>query len=478
LNLLEQLAAEFPAEPEYRQKLYWSYLGLGGILRRTGRVTDAAQPHRRCLELVREAEAGGTATGSPADRHWLGLAQINLANILRNQGRRGEAEQYYRRGLALLEELERQAANGLDAAPYRKDLVFGLQHFGTFLGADRPAEAESIFRRELALSEKLVADCPAVPEYRAWLAYGLGYLAVLQGQSGRSAEAEENYRRSLALNQKVAGEFPAVLEYREAVADTYHCLGELLRDTGRPGEAEACFRRGLDVWERVAADCPAEIDRRKDVLKALASLQALLQASGRAGQAEDLDRRRLAVARTLVADFPAAPEGRAILADALMQLRPGVASEDEVRTAVRELGRFVDTPRDQNNVAWFLVTCRDRRFRDPGRAVELSRRTVDAEPKNGAFRNTLGVARYRAGDVLGAVAALEQSMRLRDGGDAEDWFFLAMAHRRLGDPYRPLLYYLAAVRWMDNKKQQHNDELRRFRAEAADLLGVRDGPRQ
>ena len=49
-----------------------------------------------------------------------------------------------------------------------------------------------------------------------------------------------------------------------------------------------------------------------------------------------------------------------------------------------------------------------------------------------------------------------------------------MAYRQLGDPYRALLYYAAAVRWME--KQPPDDELRRFRAEAAGVLGVADGP--
>jgi hypothetical protein len=65
-------------------------------------------------------------------------------------------------------------------------------------------------------------------------------------------------------------------------------------------------------------------------------------------------------------------------------------------------------------------------------------------------------------------------MSLRTGGDAYDWLFLAMAYRRLGDPYRPLLYYAAGVRWIESHTPR-DDELRRFRAEAAAVLGVTDG---
>src|SRR5262249_27205387 len=86
-----------------------------------------------------------------------------------------------------------------------------------------------------------------------------------------------------------------------------------------------------------------------------------------------------------------------------------------------------------NNLAWFLATCPDPRFRDSGRAVELAKKTVETDAKNAGFWNTLGVAHYRDGDWKAAVAALEKGMSLRNGGDGTDWYFLAMAHWQLDD---------------------------------------------
>ena len=62
-------------------------------------------------------------------------------------------------------------------------------------------------------------------------------------------------------------------------------------------------------------------------------------------------------------------------------------------------------------------------------------------------------------------------MELRNGGDSFDWFFLAMAHWRLGEKDKAREWYDRAVRWMD-KNPSKNEELRRFRAEAAELLGL------
>ena len=46
-----------------------------------------------------------------------------------------------------------------------------------------------------------------------------------------------------------------------------------------------------------------------------------------------------------------------------------------------------------------------------------------------------------------------------------------MAHWQLGEKEAARKWYDQAVAWMD-KNQPNNEELRRFRAEAAELLGV------
>ena len=64
-------------------------------------------------------------------------------------------------------------------------------------------------------------------------------------------------------------------------------------------------------------------------------------------------------------------------------------------------------------------------------------------------------------------------MNLSQGGDATDWFFLAMAHERLGAKDKARQCYAKAIAWMDKNKPQ-DEELRRFRAEAAALLAINE----
>ena len=90
----------------------------------------------------------------------------------------------------------------------------------------------------------------------------------------------------------------------------------------------------------------------------------------------------------------------------------------------------------------------------------------------GVWWNTLGAAHYRAGNWKDSMAALAKSMELRQGGDSFDWFFLAMAHWQLGEKGKARDWHDRAAQWMD-KNQPRNAELRLFRAEADDLLGIK-----
>ena len=140
--------------------------------------------------------------------------------------------------------------------------------------------------------------------------------------------------------------------------------------------------------------------------------------------------------------------------------------------AIRLRKDCVDT---HNELAWLLATCPDAKVRDPSRAVQLAEQTVKLAPKQGGFWNTLGVAQYRAGDWKSAAEALNKSMELQNGGDSNDFFFLAMAHWQLGNKVEARQWYDRAVAWME-KNRPKDEELRRFRAEAAELLGVEPLP--
>ena len=81
-----------------------------------------------------------------------------------------------------------------------------------------------------------------------------------------------------------------------------------------------------------------------------------------------------------------------------------------------------------------------------------------------------GVSRAAKWDE--AIPALDRSMKLRKGGDAFDWFFVAMARHKLGHK-DARGWYDKAVVWMD-KNMPDNKDLKRFRAEAEEVLGIKN----
>ena len=127
-----------------------------------------------------------------------------------------------------------------------------------------------------------------------------------------------------------------------------------------------------------------------------------------------------------------------------------------------------------NDLAWLLATCPDPKLRDPDRALTTAKKAVELAPKEASQWKTLGLAHYRAREWASAIAALQESMKLRKGGDSALWFFLAMAHWQLDHKEEAAKWYAEAVKWMDKNAPQ-DEELQRFRTEAAELLKMESG---
>ena len=130
-------------------------------------------------------------------------------------------------------------------------------------------------------------------------------------------------------------------------------------------------------------------------------------------------------------------------------------------------------PLAQNQLAWVLSIRPNPEF--ASQAVTLAEEATAKAPQDGNCWNTLGAARYRAGDRKGAVEALHKSMELRNGGDSWGWFFQAMVFWQLNDKEQARKWYDQAARWMEQTNEQ-GEEMLRIRKEAADVLGIEGQP--
>ncbi len=267
------------------------------------------------------------------------------------------------------------------------------------------------------------------------------------------ADAYYNLGHALAQQRKLdeaSAAFRTAIELGPEYAGAYIGLGNVLRDQKKLDEAIAAYRKAIQIDPKSAAPYnnlgALLCDDLKDYGKAVECFRKATELDRRDAKAHD--------------NLGKALRGQKKLDEAIAAHRKAIGIDPNFANAY-------------NGLAWLLATCPDAKFRDPKQAVALAKKAIELAPTHPGFPNTLGAAHYRAGDWKAAIAALEKSMELRKGGDSNDWFLLAMTHWQLGEKDKARDWYDRAVQWMD-KNQPTDEDLRRFRAEAAELLGVKE----
>jgi serine/threonine protein kinase len=301
-------------------------------------------------------------------------------------------------------------------------------------------------------------------------------------QSTVEAEYDREFcRRALAYYAEIARRYDRDLEMLPIAAAAYHRVGFIRMILADP-HAEDALRQSVALFERLVAGVPESVDLRCQLALTYDDLILLLRKTGRLTSNLDWLRKLVALRQGLVVDLPARDLCRVSVTYNLAELgdlldgagRPLEA--EEVRGRLEDSYNLIlqDEPNNTracNNLAWLLASRAEPPVHSTTRAVELAERAVARAAREGAYWNTLGLARYRAGEWTAAAKALEESTRLRCGGDAYEWLLLAMVHWQLGDHAEAKRYYDRSVEWI-NKHARQNQELSRFRAEAARLTGL------
>ena len=123
-----------------------------------------------------------------------------------------------------------------------------------------------------------------------------------------------------------------------------------------------------------------------------------------------------------------------------------------------------------NNLARYLATCPEERFRDSDQSLEYARMAFKLAPSTDYAPRTLGVALFRNGEWNEAIEHLKRAGETSSGAANYVWYFLAMCYWRLDEKEKAIEWYEKAVEWAES--QPENRELIGFRDEAANLLGI------
>jgi len=429
------------------------YFKLGRALVEKGRADEAIAEWSEAIRLQDNA-----------------LTRYNLGLALFEKRRLDEAEAHYRQAILLKKDYA-EAHTGLGnvlswqnkldeaIAEYRQAIRLKKDYADAYTGLGGALKEQgkldkAIAQYRLAISIKDDA-APHVGLGNAFFAKGQMKAAIAEYskaiEKSDSAEARTGLGAALAsLNRldEAIEEHKRALKIKKDCAEAHLNLGFALMGKRLLGEAIKEFREAARL-----APKSAEVH---------ANLGVALQENGDLEEA--IKEHRLAI--DLKKNDPGMHNNLAIALAASGRMNEAIAVLDK---AVKS---FPESPEVHNGLAWYLATCADAKFRDPARAVEAADKAVKLASANPDYWGTLGTARYRAKDWKGCIAALQECMTLKKGGDAYSWFFLAMARWQLGDKEQARQSFDQAVQWMDKNAQQ-NEELRRFRAEAAELLGAK-----
>jgi eukaryotic-like serine/threonine-protein kinase len=370
-----------------------------------------------------------------------------------------------------------EAAARIANSNIKLDLVLALDRWATSLRSDprrldparwqrlqaisRAADPDPWRLRYNAASE--TGDLPALQE----LADGADLVRLrtrVLAALGNSLRAAGNVEASVAFLRKVQKRYPADYSINSS-------LGWSLRSLTPPQWDEAIAFRRIAVAVRPRS------------FIANFYLGFSLEKVGKLDEA-------MAYYRTAVELDPDHAPAQFCLAN-ILRVR---GKHEEAIARYRKASDLLPTdPNPLNGLAWELATCTDSRHIDPAKAVALAKEVVELSLKQkddrdepgrdrvGNYLNTLGVAYYRAGQMKEALAALERSLELAKAGEkpddshyvCEDWFFLAMVNARLDRKDEGRKWFDQAVKWME-KNEPKNEELCRFRAEAAGVLELKE----
>ncbi len=288
-------------------------------------------------------------------------------------------------GLARLWREQRRTLSALDGARAARrherqallftfdasDLITGraLARIATTDAPRHPDELErdrAFCRTALGYYDEIAARYRHDPEMPAVVAaadHRIGFIRTILDEPG----AEAALLRSIAAYRSMIDAAPADVPLRSKAALTCSDLILLYRRLGRTGAVLDVFPPLLELRGGLADDDPADTDNLVSLALLQGEYAGLLEADGRTEEAARARRR-------------------------LVELTP--------RAVLR-----IQQPAALNNLAWRLASRAGTTRDETAAAVELAGRAVAMAPDAGTYRNTLGVALYRAGDWPAAADA-------------------------------------------------------------------------
>jgi len=300
LGLADGLAADEPANPEWRHEQSANHRRVGEVYEIQGNQAAALAERRAALaideQLLRDQPTNPTAASDRLQ------SKLDIGRALAAQGDLAAALAEYRGALAIAEDLRtRQPAD-----PTRRREVF-MCH--SDLGAALLTKGDGVaalaeFRAAKAIASERVEQHPSDGEalrdlWETMLA--IGRLLVDQAQPDAGLA---ELRAAAAIATKLVARDPANTVWQRDLSNTDNEIGNVLLARGDAPGALASFRAGQQIAEQLAARFPDNAEIANDIEVSASRVGTVLEASGDLTGALVQYRTSLAVATRLAAADP------------------------------------------------------------------------------------------------------------------------------------------------------------------------------
>lgn len=261
LQMMEELAAEYPSNIRWQQELSLSYDKMSEALVAAGRRQDAFEYVKKraaVLERLAEADIGDIGVRRDLVINYRSQAEIHLQN-----DRLDEAVGASARSLLVAAKLDAgDAGNTMvlrDLAETYHDIAVQS------VGSNRLDEA---LKSHLIALEVMVKLAIADASHKKWnddveFEYGAMMRVI---QMGGRKDAIERLREVVPMFEKLAAVDRRNIDWPRILSSSHRRIGDFLMEAGQQEEARAAYHKSFAINERVALDNPADPGGQLDLV--------------------------------------------------------------------------------------------------------------------------------------------------------------------------------------------------------------------
>ena len=437
--IFEGLSADGAAGDVYRDELAEALGIMVGATQNKNR--DGAETLARRALAIRE----GLVREKPSDsKRQIALARalFGIGNVLTLKDVAShDAIAAYERAAVILESWASQDQTGVDDRNMLASVYTNLGFI--FSRSGREAERKSAIDRTIAIRESVARLNPAVEAFQNNLGHSVNYLGFFHESSGRADQAISAFTRGQEILERALKAHPDSRPLKRNLATSRLGIGRNLDLAGRTTEALLAYRRALAEQQTLADLDPKNDQARSELAQLHHNISLLLEKTGDLGASLDSCRRSLEIRQKLVLEKPETVEHRvnlrfSVQSLALLHARLGHLDEaliewDHSRSIAEELVKFQpDIPEHRNTLATAHTNRSDFLRQSTGRiqearagyerAIEIREELVKTYPRVTQYRSylaysvrRLGLVRWAAGDVVGAVDDTRKARTLYEG---------------------------------------------------------------